>query len=52
MGDEWQTAGGRVLAIVATGDTLDAARKAAHAETAKIDFDGSQRRSDIAYRNV
>ena len=52
VGDEWQTAGGRVLAIVATGDTLDAARKAAHAETAKISFDGSQRRSDIAYRNV
>ncbi len=52
VGDSWQTAGGRVLAIVATGDTLDAARKSAHAEAAKIDFAGSQRRSDIAYRNV
>ena len=48
----WVTNGGRVLAIVAQGDTLDAARTAAHAEAAKVDFDGSQRRSDIAYRNM
>lgn len=48
----WVTAGGRVLAIVAQGDTLDTARCAAHAEAAKVDFDGSQRRSDIAYRNM
>lgn len=48
----WVTNGGRVLAIVAQGDTLEAAREKAHAEAAKVDFDGSQRRSDIAYRNM
>ena len=48
----WVTAGGRVLAIVAGGATLDEARTKAHAEAAKVDFDGSQRRSDIAYRNM
>ncbi|MBQ6940931.1 MAG: phosphoribosylamine--glycine ligase [Akkermansia sp.] len=48
----WVTAGGRVLAIVAQGDTLDAARTKAHAEAAKVDFAGSQRRSDIGYANM
>lgn len=48
----WVTAGGRVLAIVAQGDTLNAARTAAHAEAAKVDFAGSQRRSDIGYANM
>ena len=48
----WVTAGGRVLAIVAQGDTLEAARMLAHAEAAKVDFDGSQRRSDIGYANM
>ena len=48
----WVTSGGRVLAIVAQGDTLDAARTLAHAEAAKVDFDGSQRRSDIGYANM
>ena len=48
----WVTAGGRVLAIVAHGDTLDEARTRAHAEAAKVDFDGSQRRSDIGYANM
>ncbi len=48
----WETAGGRVLAVTATGDTLEQARKMAHAEAAKINFPGCQRRSDIAYRNV
>ena len=48
----WVTAGGRVLAITATGATLEEARKAAHAEAAKVDFSGSQRRNDIAYRNI
>ena len=50
--DGWVTAGGRVLAIVAQGDTLDEARTRAHAEAAKVDFDGSQRRSDIGYANM
>lgn len=48
----WVTNGGRVLAIVAQGSTLEEARSTAHAEAAKVDFDGSQRRSDIAYRNM
>lgn len=48
----WVTAGGRVLAIVAQGDTLDAARIRAHAEAAKVNFEGSQRRSDIGYANM
>lgn len=48
----WVTAGGRVLAIVAQGDTLDTARTRAHAEAAKVDFAGSQRRSDIGYANM
>ena len=48
----WVTAGGRVLAIVAQGDTLDAARTKAQAEAAKVDFAGSQRRSDIGYANM
>ena len=51
-GGSWVTAGGRVLAIVATGSTLDEARSSAHAEAAKVSFDGCQRRSDIAYRNM
>ena len=50
--DHWVSAGGRVLAIVATGPSLDAARQAAHAEAAKVNFPGSQRRSDIAYKNM
>ena len=50
--DGWVTAGGRVLAIVAQGDTLDEARTRAHAEAAKVDFAGSQRRSDIGYANM
>ncbi len=48
----WVTAGGRVLAIVAQGDTLEEARTRAHAEAAKVDFAGSQRRSDIGYANM
>ncbi len=48
----WVSNGGRVLAIVAQGATLDEARTRAHAEAAKVDFDGAQRRSDIAYRNM
>ncbi len=52
VGDTWQTAGGRVLAVTATGKTLKEARNAAHAEAAKVDFPGCQRRGDIAYLHV
>jgi phosphoribosylamine--glycine ligase len=43
------TNGGRVLAVVAQGATLDEARKLAHSEADKVTFDGFQRRADIAY---
>lgn len=48
----WVSNGGRVLAIVAHGDTLEEARARAHAEAGKVRFPGSQRRSDIGYRNM
>jgi phosphoribosylamine-glycine ligase len=44
---EWATNGGRVLAIVAGGETREVAVEKAHAEAAKVTFDGSQRRADI-----
>lgn len=48
---QWETNGGRVLAVVATAaKRLDAAALA-HAQAAKIDFPGAQRRSDIGYLN-
>ena len=45
--DGWATNGGRVLAIVAGGETREDAVEKAHAEAAKVQFDGSQRRADI-----
>ena len=47
IGGNWATNGGRVLAIVAEGESLQAAVEKAHAEAAKVTFDGSQRRADI-----
>ena len=47
----WATNGGRVLAVVAGGETREAAVDKAHAEAAKVDFDGSQRRADIGRLN-
>ncbi len=47
VGDDWATNGGRVLAVVAGGDTREEAVEKAHAEAAKVDFPGSQRRADI-----
>lgn len=46
---QYITNGGRVLAVVAQGSTLDSARNLAHAEASLVSFDGSQRRSDIGY---
>lgn len=43
----WVTHGGRVLAVVATADSLHAAAAMAHKQAALIQFTGSQRRSDI-----
>ncbi|MCW2816559.1 MAG: phosphoribosylamine--glycine ligase [Nocardioides sp.] len=42
------TAGGRVLAVVATGASVAQARAAAYDGVARIRFDGSQNRTDIA----
>lgn len=44
---EWETNGGRVLAVVASGDDRVSAVDKAHAEAAKVDFEGAQRRNDI-----
>ena len=42
------SAGGRVLSVTATGDTLQAARDAAYAGVEQITLDGGHHRSDIA----
>lgn len=42
------TAGGRVLAVVGTGPDVAAARDAAYAGVAQVDFPGAQHRTDIA----
>ena len=44
---QWTTNGGRVLAVVAGAETREEAVEKAHAEAAKVTFDGSQRRADI-----
>lgn len=44
---QFETNGGRVLAVVAQGATRVEAREKAYAESSKISFDGLQRRSDI-----
>lgn len=45
----FETNGGRVLAVVAQGNSLDEARTQAHKQAARINFEGSQRRSDIGF---
>ncbi len=45
---ELVTAGGRVLSVVATGETLDAARELVYEAAAKIKFAGQHMRTDIA----
>ena len=44
------TAGGRVLAVTATGDSLPQAVERAYAGVACISFAGAQWRTDIAAR--
>ena len=44
---DWETNGGRVLAVVAGGETRQSAVTAAHAAADKVVFDGMQRRRDI-----
>jgi phosphoribosylamine--glycine ligase len=48
---QFETNGGRVLAIVAQGGTRHEARDKAYAENTKVTFDGLQRRSDIGTKN-
>ena len=48
---EWETAGGRVLAVVARGDTREEAVDRVYAESEKVSFDGMQRRNDIGRLN-
>ena len=44
---DYETNGGRVLAVVARGDDRQSALDKAYAEAEKVTFDGAQRRSDI-----
>jgi phosphoribosylamine--glycine ligase len=46
--DDVVSAGGRVLSVTATGDTLQAARDAAYAGVEQITLEGGHHRSDIA----
>ncbi len=45
--ERWRTAGGRVLAVSATGPNLDAARGRAYAGAAAVQFKGCHYRTDI-----
>jgi phosphoribosylamine-glycine ligase len=49
--DDWETHGGRVLAVVAGAATRDEAVAKAHAAADLIHFDGLQRRRDIGILN-
>jgi phosphoribosylamine--glycine ligase len=51
-GDEFVTAGGRVLAVTGLGPGPAEARDRAYAAVERIDFDGRQVRTDIAARAV
>lgn len=48
---DFETAGGRVLAVVARGDTRSEAVARVYRESDKVTFDGMQRRLDIGTRN-
>lgn len=45
--DQWETNGGRVLAVVAGAEDRLTAVDAAYAELEKVSFDGAQKRGDI-----
>jgi phosphoribosylamine---glycine ligase len=47
----WETHGGRVLAVVSSGETREDAVAAAHAAADLVTFDGLQRRRDIGILN-
>ncbi len=48
---EFATNGGRILAVVAQGESRESAVAKAYGEFAKVDFDGAQRRSDVGTCN-
>lgn len=48
---DFETAGGRVLVVVAQGDTREEAVAKVYRESEKVCFDGLQRRTDIGTRN-
>ena len=48
---DWETNGGRVLAVVAGGTTREEAVSLAHAAADRVAFDGLQRRRDIGILN-
>ncbi len=48
---QWETNGGRVLAVVAGGEDRLTAVDAAYAELEKVSFDGAQQRTDIGRMN-
>lgn len=48
---QFETAGGRVLVIVADGSTREGAVANVYNESDKVSFDGMQRRTDIGTRN-
>lgn len=48
---QYETAGGRVLVVVASADTREEAVKKVYQESDKVTFDGLQRRTDIGTRN-
>ncbi len=48
---DWETNGGRVLAVVAGGDSREEAVSLAHAAADQVAFDGLQRRRDIGILN-
>jgi len=49
--NDWETNGGRVIAVVAGGEERLTAVDAAYAELDKISFDGAQKRTDIGRCN-
>jgi phosphoribosylamine--glycine ligase len=51
-GEQLVTDGGRVLAVTALGETIDAASKKAYEAMQKISFDGMHYRRDIAHQAI
>ncbi len=51
-GDQFVTAGGRVLGVTALGETIAEARENAYAGVSRIDFEGRHYRTDIAVKGL